>query len=213
MGKRSVGKSRFLLAKLALLIAAFTAMLLLSLKFDNSIVKFASELQNPLLDKFMLVVTYAGSVIVVLFVLTSLFLLHEHKRKWLFPLWMSLLSSFAVVAALKLVFIRVRPYYIGFPTLKVLVQTQGLLASSFPSLHAAVAFAALPILDREFPRLKFFWLVFACLVGFSRVYFSLHYMSDVLAGAFLGYFIGLAAVRLEERYGYTNNFFVVKKNF
>ena len=71
---------------------------------------------------------------------------------------------------------------------------------SFPSLHAAVSFAALPILNNEFPKLRLFWLLFAFLVAFSRIYFEYHFLSDVVFGAFLGYFIGVFAVYIEEKY-------------
>jgi undecaprenyl-diphosphatase len=51
-----------------------------------------------------------------------------------------------------------------------------------------------------------FWLGFAILVAFSRVYFGVHYLSDVIAGAFIGYLIGYLAMNLEEKYKYSNFF-------
>ena len=57
-------------------------------------------------------------------------------------------------------------------------------------MHAMVAFAAIPILDKEFSKLKWFWIIFAFLVAFSRIYFEAHFLSDVVFGAFFGYFIG-----------------------
>ena len=209
--KKGMSRAGYFLT--ALLVLAFLSALLLSFRFDSSIVGFISGLQNASLNKFMLLVTYAGSSIAVLFLLTSIFLYHKHKRKWLLPLWLSLLFSFIFSAALKGVFVRIRPYYLGFPTLQALIQNAYLFSSSFPSQHAAVAFSALPLLNKEFPRFRFFWLAFACLVGFSRVYFSLHYLSDVLAGAALGYAVGLAVVKLEEKYRYSRILAVLGKLF
>lgn len=197
--------------KLVVLLVIFAFLLVLSFRFDTAIVKFFSGLQNPLLNKFMLLVTFLGSSLAVLFVLTLLFLWHERKRKWLLPLWTSLFFSSIFTAIIKLLSARVRPYYLGFPTLQVLINGLDWLGSSFPSSHAAVAFSALPLLDKEFPRLKFFWLIFACLVGFSRIYFSLHYLSDVLFGAVLGYATGFAAVKLELKYKYSSVFRVLGK--
>jgi len=57
-------------------------------------------------------------------------------------------------------------------------------------MHAAAAFSALPVLDLEFPKLKWFWLGFALLIALSRIYMGVHYFSDVVAGAFFGYLIG-----------------------
>ena len=63
-------------------------------------------------------------------------------------------------------------------------------------------FSALPVLSKEFKKLKYAWLVFACLVAFSRVYFGLHYLSDVLGGAIIGYLIGWGIVIIEEEKGW-----------
>lgn len=204
-GKKGV--KQFVL--IAVLFVVFIIAMALSIKFDNAIVKFATSLQRPWLNPAMLLITYAGSSIAVLFISTSFFLWHERKRKWLLPLWASLFFSLAFATLIKLLSARVRPFYLGFPTLTVLIN--GVLSSSFPSSHAVAAFSALPILDKEFPRFRFAWLAFACLVAFSRVYFALHYASDVIFGAFLGYAAGVIAVKLEERYNYGNLFNIIKK--
>lgn len=188
---------------LLLVILVICALLILSFRFDFEIVKFANTLRNPLLDTFMLWITYAGSTISILFILTSLFMWHKRKRRWIIPLWMSLLFSFIIISILKFFIARQRPYQLGIITLSIL-KSSFFWDSSFPSLHAAAAFSALPILDKEFPRFKSVWLVFALLVAFSRIYFALHYLSDVLIGAFIGYSIGYLAVRLEEKYKYSN---------
>lgn len=208
--KRKRGKLPAI-AKTAVFLVVFAIAMALSFKFDLTIAKFATSLQEPFLNGIMLLVTYISSSIAVLFILTSLFLWHEHKRKWLLPLWASLFFSSAVVLALKLITARVRPFYLGLPTLIALVQKAAWWDSSFPSSHAAIAFCALPLLDKEFPKFKFVWLAFACLVGFSRIYFALHYLSDVIAGAALGYGIGLLAVKLEEKCNYSNIFKIIRK--
>jgi undecaprenyl-diphosphatase len=64
-------------------------------------------------------------------------------------------------------------------------------------------FSAIPLLSKEFPKIKKLWLILAVLVGFSRVYLGLHFLSDVIAGGIVGYFIGLWVIRLErdKKYG------------
>jgi undecaprenyl-diphosphatase len=208
--KKEIRKKRVknLVSTIAFFVVFIIAMAL-SFKFDAAIVRFATSLQKPFLNIIMLWITYSGSSIAVLFLSTSLFLWHEHKRKWLLPLWASLFFSLAITAIIKLLSARVRPFYLGFPTLTMLIKSVS--GSSFPSSHATAVFSALPLLDKEFPRFKFVWLAFACLVAFSRVYFALHYLSDVLFGAFIGYAVGFAAVKLEEKYNYSNVFNVIKK--
>jgi len=65
-----------------------------------------------------------------------------------------------------------------------------LINYSFPSMHAMTLFALLPLLVKYLPKQKSFWVSFAFLVAFSRVYFGFHFLSDVVFGAITGYFIG-----------------------
>jgi undecaprenyl-diphosphatase len=205
-------KKRMPLGYHVILSLIFIIVLLVSFKFDSIIVDYVTRLRNPWLNSFMLWVTYLGSTLVVLFILTSLFLWHEHKRRWILPLWLSLAFSAAVSFIIKLIIARPRPYQLGFTdTLPILAATIAAWNSSFSSSHAAVAFSALPVLDKEFPYFRFVWFGFACLVAFSRVYFSLHYLSDVLVGALLGYVLGLFFVRLEEKYRYSRILRLKKK--
>src|SRR4029453_8853454 len=62
---------------------------------------------------------------------------------------------------------------------------------SFPSGHAALAFAAATVLSVGVPRLKAAWLALAVLVAFSRVYIGVHYPLDVACGAVLGITVGI----------------------
>lgn len=61
---------------------------------------------------------------------------------------------------------------------------------SFPSAHAALAFAYFMLLSGEFNRKKLFLIAIA--VSLSRLYLGQHYPLDIAAGALLGSFIGYA---------------------
>ncbi len=172
--------------------------------YDMKIVKFIVPLRNGFLDYLFLSVTFASNTFIVFFFLTSLFLWKEHKRKWIFPLWFA--SFFSVVTSylIKILAARPRPFQQGIPVLQIafhFMKDNFLTWNfSFPSFQAMLVFAALPILNKEFKKFKYLWLVFACLVGLSRIYFGVHYLSDVITGGIIGYLIGYAMVIIERKH-------------
>jgi undecaprenyl-diphosphatase len=68
----------------------------------------------------------------------------------------------------------------------------GTLGSSFPSGHAATAFAGAVILAVLVRRAIPLLLALAVLVAFSRIYVGVHYPLDVLGGAAIGAAVALA---------------------
>ncbi len=170
-------------------IIAFIASLIL----DKNVKSFMLLIKNPVFDLLFGWITNSMNIFVILIIITALLLLEEKKREWVFPLWASLMVSIAIAFAIKLIISRPRPMELPYAFLSA-------LNFSFPSMHAMVAFAALPILNKEFADIKWFWILFASLVAFSRIYFNFHFLSDVVFGAFLGYFIGVFIVRIEEKY-------------
>jgi YegS/Rv2252/BmrU family lipid kinase len=73
--------------------------------------------------------------------------------------------------------------------------------SSFPSGHAASAFAFAVAVSREVPEAAPVLLPLAASVAYSRVYLGVHYPSDVLVGGALGTAAGLAARPAAQRLG------------
>jgi len=59
-------------------------------------------------------------------------------------------------------------------------------SNSFPSGHSQAAFAAMTALVVILPRYDLLWLLVAVLVAASRVATSVHYLSDVAMGSYLG---------------------------
>lgn len=175
--------------------------ILVSFYFDSYILKIISLIRTDTLNDIFLGITFKSTVLLMFFILTSLLLWREKKGRWVFPLWISLFFSGIINYLVKIIVQRPRPFQLGIvSTLPILANSSHLnWNSSFPSFHAMFAFAALPILLKQFPRLKYFWIILALLVAFSRVYFGLHFLSDVIAGAVLGYLIGWIILKTETR--------------
>ncbi len=176
------------------------AAIFLSFYFDNKIIKIVSLIRNSYLDQFFLGITFLSSEIIIFFVFTSLFLWNENKRKWILPLWLTLFFSAVVSFLLKIAIQRQRPFQCGLVSVLPALQeaSQNVWNFSFPSSHALIAFSVVPLLSKEFPKLKYAWVIFAVIVSFSRVYFGVHFLSDVLSGALIGYVIGIIIVNYEE---------------
>lgn len=189
--------------KRSIVLGLFSVIILLGITFyfDHEIVKVIELLRNSYFDEFFLGITFVSSEIIIAFLLTSLFLWKEHKRKWILPLWLTLGITAIVSFILKVLIQRERPFQLGLTSLLTSLASNSytIWNFSFPSFQAALGFCAVPILSREFPKLKYFWIGLAVLIAFSRLYFGLHFLSDVIAGGLIGYLIGFVVVKTENR--------------
>ncbi|RME54668.1 phosphatase PAP2 family protein [Candidatus Woesearchaeota archaeon] len=106
------------------------------------------------------------------------------EKKKVVPLVYGLITTFVVVYLMKEIIMRPRPYMV----LSIVPVVKNFTSYSFPSMHAALAFAFLPTLNRIFKN-KVLWSLVVGGVAISRVYLGVHYLSDVIAGALIGYVI------------------------
>jgi undecaprenyl-diphosphatase len=63
--------------------------------------------------------------------------------------------------------------------------------SSFPSSHAVSSMGSAAWVSLRHPKATVYLMVFAFLIGYSRIYVGVHYPSDVLAGFILGWLVAL----------------------
>lgn len=178
----------------------FVLVILLSFYFDAEIVRGIFLIRGDFLNDVFMGITFVSSSVIIFFFLTSLFLWKEHKRKWILPLWISLGLSVGISFLLKFFVKRLRPFQLGIVSvMPVLEKASHVIWNfSFPSFHAMLGFCAVPILSKEFPKFKYVWIGFASLIAFSRIYFGLHFLSDVLVGGAIGYLIGFGILKLER---------------
>ncbi len=167
-------------------------LLLVSFPLDSLVLAYFQGITSPALDYIFSWMSYVLSLVIILLVMTSLFMWEENKKDWIIPLWFSCFFTLIVVYIIKFIVARERPQEV--------IYLFSWKDYSFPSAHAAFSFAAVPILDREYPMLKWFWIVFAVFVVISRLYLQVHFLSDVIAGALIGYCIGKAVIYLKTKY-------------
>lgn len=144
----------------------------------------------------------AGPAITGMTAVASALLWSQGRTRLLAPLWTTLAGAEATTWAGKYLIGRTRP-----PFLTALTET----SPSFPSGHATAATAligfvayvtarGLPSLRQRFEA-SFWAAVIIGLICFSRVFLSLHYLSDVAAGVLVGtvwLLVGIGAAELSR---------------
>jgi membrane-associated phospholipid phosphatase len=127
--------------------------------------------------------------------------LRQRLRAWTF-LIVSLAASGLLINGMKLVIGRARPPALfetgvaGFYPLSDFATSW-----SFPSGHSQSIWAAMTALAWIYPPLRMPCLVLAVLVSASRVIVGAHFLSDVIAGAFLAIAVAVAVRHAFERGG------------
>lgn len=151
---------------------------------------------NPFFDCLMPWVTRLGSGEFIFCIAIILLLFKKsEKRTGGILLLASLTVSYYATGILKGLAKRPRPFMV-FHDVHLLAQAGGY---SFPSGHTILAFMTAAVLSQFFGRpWRGVFFLLASLVGFSRVYLGVHYVSDVIAGAAVGTLIGYAAVTLAK---------------
>ncbi len=176
------------------------AVTLLSFFYDKQISMAVAQNRTVLLDNLALWFTSPLTIIIIFLLMTTLFLWEEHKRKWVIPLWSSIAASTVITIFLKFFIQRTRPFEtLTLPLVQGADYTFSFWNTSFPSLHTAAVFSLVPVLDKEFPKLKWFWITLALLISSSRIYLGVHYLSDVLAACLIGLLVGQGIILLEKR--------------
>ena len=149
--------------------------------------KWAHEWWNsPLLDYVLPWVTHFGShFAVILFVLLS-WIITRQLRVLLGLLLLYAIQSF-IIYILKFIVRRQRPLSSEEIKAKVSKGPGEIIDPSFPSAHTTFSFMMATVLAFWFPQYQAIFFISAGFIGWTRLYLGLHYPTDVIGGALLGY--------------------------
>ena len=156
---------------------------------DDSLLTFFNQtLANPALDAVMVTITYLG---LALLPAIGVALIIGKQRRVGLAVLMALLVGEVFTLTFQFLALRPRP-----ADVRLIIPTPNF--PSFPSGHAAAAFATATVLVLTYRRWRA-WLpalIGASLIALSRVYLGVHYPSDILGGAVVGLGTGAACCGL-----------------
>ncbi len=165
---------------------------------DVALLQFFQSVRRPALTAFFAVFSFLGEgALFALAVAFLCFLAPKKGTRLLFAVSLSL----CINCALKYAVGRERPFAADPVLLErvdtLLFSTVDLRSSSFPSGHAQTAAAFFAAVCVLYPRTWVYVCAFFApfLTALSRVYFGVHYPSDVAAGLLFGAFAGAFAAR------------------
>lgn len=172
--------------------------------FEFEFLDFLQTMHTPLITKIMKAASKLGDAGFVWILLTGVLLMIPKTRKVGILVSVALLLDVLTCnVILKPLIARTRPYDVN-TAVELLIRAPR--DYSFPSGHTAASFAAAAALwfaDKK--KLAIPALVLAVLIAFSRMYFYVHYPTDVLGGAILGMVCGWLSYKLLSQKMEENN--------
>lgn len=185
------------------------------LELDQQLFLFLNGLNSPFWDDIMWVIS-AKLTWVPVYLAIVIYLAKKYQRKfWIIAVFigLSVLLADQVSGVIKNTVCRPRPCH--EPLLDGLVHiVNGHCGGKygFVSSHAANCFnvAVLSSLLIRKQWVTISMVLWALVVGYSRVYLGVHYPGDVLCGSLLGIFVGYVVYRL---YVLTDNKYLSKKEY
>lgn len=164
------------------------------LSLDVQLTGYLSNIipHSPFFDAFFSFLSLRGGFAVWGIILILLLILFEEKRNhaFLFYFLLGCSSTYILVdKILKNIFLRSRPFATIFNQFQLSSTDSCPKDFSFPSTHAATAFAAAAILSYFDKKRTGFYYLIAFLISYSRVYLGCHYLLDILFGGLTGYLI------------------------
>lgn len=155
--------------------------------FELNLIKWLQSFRSNILDFIFELITIFGEEMIVIAVLGFVYWAIDKKIGE--RLGITVFISLGLNALLKLIIMRPRPFVVDDSITNLRPETSG--GYSMPSGHtqsaSTVFFGLYQFLKKKF--LLVLAIIITVLVAISRMYIGVHYLTDVLVGGLLGFFI------------------------
>lgn len=167
------------------------------MEWEIDFLKFVIEnFHNNAVTEIMRLITGIGNYGFIWILIAVVFIIMPEMRKTGKAMAISLIIVLIVVnVILKPLIDRARPFEINTDILEsILISLPG--DGSFPSGHTAAAFCGATSAFCCNKRVGSIFFVFAFLMGISRLYFAVHFPTDVIGGIVIGMLSGIAGYEI-----------------
>ncbi|MES2315808.1 MAG: phosphatase PAP2 family protein [Patescibacteria group bacterium] len=178
-------------------------------KLDASFAHFLFQIRTPSLAKAFYVITnFADQITIAVIMIISLgYLFWKKELAYLYALLLTFIGTEGSVFLIKIFINRDRPgadiaYYLE-------------TSKSFPSGHSAIAMAIFGFITnyvlhhiasyKNKSLVIFAGSILIALIGFSRLYLGVHFLSDVIGGFLIGGLWLVAGITFRERHFYVDS--------
>ena len=164
---------------------------------DFAILNFIQEyMRTSFGDVFMKLITAIGDHGISYIAFSLIMLCIPKMRSLGVRLAVTMASGFVICnLLLKKTIARIRPYEVA--NFDIIVAP--LSDFSFPSGHTFFAFACSAVVFSRYKKWGIAMYILSAIIGFSRLYLYVHYPSDVVAGAVLGWLTGYVVVKIFDK--------------
>jgi len=167
-------------------------LLIISFFLDNIIANFFVNNRLLFLDNLSVFIHNIEGYLLFAFVLVILLVFRQKDK--ILPMLLTFILYLGTTQLIKIIVARPRPFA-KFDFSDLGAED---INRSFPSGHATASASIIRFF--EFNKiLLYIWIAMTILIIFSRVYLGMHYLSDVIAGLILGYFISDLSIFLVKK--------------